>query len=63
MKSLLFMLKSCVVLLRSPRTLKKTKTSNIGRKLPVGPEDAQTTTRSDYLMTADGFVSKELQAA
>ena len=41
----------------------KKKTSNIGRKLPVGPEDAQTTTRSDYLMTADGFVSKELQAA
>lgn len=53
----------CGFIAKSKDLKKKKKTSNIGRKLPVGPEDAQTTTRSDYLMTADGFVSKELQAA
>ena len=61
MKSL-FMIKSCVVLLLSPRALTKKKRTLAGN-FPVGPEDDQATTGSDYLMTADGFVSKELQAA
>ena len=43
--------------------LNQKKKRTLAGNFPVGPEDDQATTGSDYLMTADGFVSKELQAA